>query len=142
MGLTPDQFYEMTFREFELYLEGYQDRVDQVLEILSWVQANLINIHIPRGKPRVTPEKIKPRSIARRQREREQSAGREVEEETIDTSQLDSALNKATDPKERARLARQRAKQKREMAEQMKDADSFWNSSEGKRAKAILEDED
>lgn len=66
MGLRPDEVYEMTMREFEVYSEGYAIRWDRALEVLAWVQANLINVHIPKGKPRITVDGLLPRGARSR----------------------------------------------------------------------------
>ena len=57
-GLKPWEFMRMTPREFELWCEGRQIDFERDLEKSAWEQANLINVHIPRGKPRLRKEKI------------------------------------------------------------------------------------
>lgn len=66
MGLHPDEVYGMTLREFEVYSEGYAARWDRVVEVLAWMQANLINVHVPKGKPRVTVDALLPRGARSR----------------------------------------------------------------------------
>lgn len=51
----------MTFREVELVLEGQALWWERLEFLLAWMQANLINIHIPKGKSRLTVEKLLPR---------------------------------------------------------------------------------
>lgn len=116
----------MTVREVEVYIEGQRDRDDWLLEVLAWVQANLINVHVPRGKARVKPDSLLPRSARRRK------GGADEAPETL------AALDAGGDPK--ARLAamkeRARARQDRE------DAERFAASTEGRRMMQLLGEED
>lgn len=124
-------------REFELYLEGYQDRIDSVLDILSWLQANLINIHIPRGKPRVTAEKIRPRN---RRKRREQS-DEQIDAEIENLSRMFSSGPESQ--KDEARAARERARNRVLRKQEEEDSKRFWGSNQGNRIKKLLEvDED
>jgi hypothetical protein len=93
------------------------------------MQANLINIHIPRGKPRLTVDKILPRGKRRRDR-------KAVEDDSEAILEVQQALG--GDPKEIA-LARMRAQQTkiREKRER-EEAESFWNSPEGARVLEYL----
>lgn len=120
----------MTSREFELWLEGYRDRLDRWVELLAWTQANLMNIHIPRGKPRMTVEKLLPKGKKKRGR-------KDVDEDALFAVQ--QAL--ADDPAEVAR-ERMRAKQNRLRSKQEEDeARQFWNSPEGRRIGDYLREE-
>jgi hypothetical protein len=69
MGLLPEHVWSMTLREFELYAEGYAIRWDAFLEALAWVQANLLNAQIPKGKAKLTVEKLLPRGVRTRRKQ-------------------------------------------------------------------------
>lgn len=43
VGLLPDQWWEMTPREFELHVKGFRNRMERELERLAWHAANIIN---------------------------------------------------------------------------------------------------
>jgi hypothetical protein len=122
VGLTPDQVYGMTFREIELYAQGQRDRDDWLLEVLAWVQANLINIHIPRGKPRVRPDTLLPRSTRRRRADTDDTAIERVEEGT------------GSDPKARMEALKRRVRARVER----EDQERFWSGAEGRRMLSLL----
>jgi hypothetical protein len=65
VGLTPQEFYAMTFREFELYAEGHSETWARIWETLAWVQANLINVHVGKGKG-VKPQQLLPKGLRRK----------------------------------------------------------------------------
>jgi hypothetical protein len=58
----------MTLREFELYVEGYSDNWDRIRELMAWVQTNLINIHVPRGKRKVRTSDLLPKTNRKKKR--------------------------------------------------------------------------
>lgn len=58
----------MTFREFELYLQGHEEWWERVMELLAWTQANLINIQISRGK-KLTVDDLLPRRVKQKRRQ-------------------------------------------------------------------------
>ena len=66
-GLTPDQFYRMTLREVELWIQGREDMWSRIMEVLAWMQTNLINIHIAKGR-RVTMDDVLPRGVRKKRR--------------------------------------------------------------------------
>lgn len=119
VGLTADQVYGMTVREVEVYIEGRREHDDWMLEVLAWLQANLINVHVPRGKARVKAEALLPRSAKRRR-----------SDATDDMAMLDNG----SDPRARLEAAKARARAKREREE----AEHFANSPEGRRMVALL----
>lgn len=108
----------MTFRETELFIEGRRERDDWALEVLAWVQANLINVHVGKGR-RVRPDQLLPRSTKRRKQ-----ADAELE------------IDAGDDPKDRVEASKRRA---RERAER-EDAERFQASPEGRRMVALLDD--
>lgn len=120
----------MTMREFELWLEGYRSRQDSAIELLAWVQANLINIHIPRGKPRVTPKKLLPKNHGKRK----MGADDELSTEEMDEIMIATAAT----TKERMAVTKARLKAKQELEE----ARAFWSSPEGQRIRELTREED
>lgn len=125
LGLSPDQVFSMTFRELELCAEGFALRRRWDHETLAWVQANLINIHVPRGKARVRAEDLAPRRA-----------------EEIDDGSVEGSVEEMTravdgrviSPKERHERNVRRIVERRDR----EDRDAFWGSLEGKRAEDVL----
>lgn len=114
-GLKPAEFYDLSEREFEIWLEGRAELQDKVMQICAWVQTNLLNIQIPKGKPRITVDKLLPR----RARKPVQSA-----------EELDLAVELLTASSGQAqRLRAKQARRKEEAAE----ARRFWASPEGRK---------
>lgn len=50
LGITPGDFWDLTPLELRLYSDGVAQRQDREMQILAWMQANLINVHIAKGK--------------------------------------------------------------------------------------------
>jgi hypothetical protein len=99
------------------------------------MQANLINIHVPKGKPKVTVEKLRPKGSRRRGRDRDV-------QDAVDDSELSAVMTEApADPKEAARAAMQRARDRREGREHAEESTRFWDGPEGRRMKELLGEE-
>lgn len=109
----------MTYREIELWIEGQNEARTWLLEALAWTQANLINIHIPRGKPKTRPDQLLPK---RRRRS--------SDDETV-KQQLDEELSPLQDPKARLEEMKRRAR------ERMRDKE-FEDWKKSKEAAKIL----
>ena len=116
----------MNDREFELYCAGYQKRIYMVREILSEMQANLINIHIPKGKGKVKPDDIFKRPM--------DSVEQQIEEEQylkqLEEMELEVDLKKEdgeTDAEYLKRYAKEREKRERER--DRADQERWWWSS-------------
>jgi len=50
----------MTFREIELWIEGQQEHREWTMDILAWVQVNLVNVHVAK-KDRISIDTLRPR---------------------------------------------------------------------------------
>lgn len=50
IGITPDQFWGLTPYELHLYAQGVGEKRDRDMSALAWMQANLINVHIGKGR--------------------------------------------------------------------------------------------
>jgi hypothetical protein len=59
MGLTPDQFWDLTFREFALYSRGHEYRLARQWDMASTILALLANVNSGKGK-RFTPSDFHP----------------------------------------------------------------------------------
>ena len=106
------------------------------MDVLAWMQANLINIHIPRGKPRLTVDKLRPKGVKSRRKE-EGDEGPTADE----IAQLDLAFSEPMDPKERVKQEAARITQKRKEKEITEDSARFWSSREGRRVKELFGEE-
>lgn len=53
--MRPDEFWSLTPAEIYDLSEGYQDRMDDTMQILAWHAANIMNVHL---KKKVTPKKL------------------------------------------------------------------------------------
>ena len=60
-GLTLDQFWSLTPREFRLVLRAKKLQQNLDLELLAWHAKNVMNVHLPRGK-QMTIDKLLGRS--------------------------------------------------------------------------------
>ena len=135
-GLRPDQYRAMSERDFELYCQGYAKRIYQARELLAEVQANLINIHIPRGKGKVKPEDIfrRPKDEFELRLEEEQYAQQLIEMELeIEVQRQDDE----TDAEFIARHNAAREAKEREMDLEAREA-QWWSSPLGKAMEKIL----
>lgn len=63
----------MTLREVELWMQGREDLWTRVMEVLAWMQVNLINIHVAKGT-RLTIEDVLPRGARKRKQEKDAPA--------------------------------------------------------------------
>lgn len=115
----------MTLREIEVWIEGRSADRHWQLRALAWTQANIINAQIPRGKPRLSVEKLLPKKP---------SAQESVPEPLPDLDAFDESIT----PEERARRARERVRAKR-AAEASRE---FWTSAEGRRILMLLGEQD
>jgi hypothetical protein len=119
--LRPDQFWEMTERELELWMEGQTLKWERIEDVLSWLQANLINIHIPRGKPKLTVEKIRPK------RQRPAATVDDVSDDDIRDSMAAFSEQFIKDP-----VKQEEARERRLMrAEARRENRRFWRTREG-----------
>ena len=99
------------------------------MELLAWTQANLMNIHIPKGKPRMTVDKLLPRGKRKRDR-------KEIDEEAL----LDVQQALSDNPAEAAKN-RLEAKMHKIRTSQMEEEDAaFWSSVEGRKLREMLEE--
>ena len=113
-----------------MWLEGYRERMDHELELLAWMQANLINIHIPRGKPRMTVDKLLPKGRKRRAR-------KDLDEDNLYA--VTQALSSDPVADAQKNIAR---KQQRIVERKLEEEESaFWKSAEGKRLANMLSEE-
>jgi len=110
----------MTGREFELWLEGWRDRQDQVLQNLAWVQTNLINYANGVKQP-MKIEKLLPKK------------GRKTksDEELL----LDVMAQTGTSSKEIRQTRRDIVRARKEEEESKR----FWESPEGRRLTEYLD---
>jgi hypothetical protein len=91
------------------------------MSMLAWAQVNLINVQIPRGKPRLTVDKLLPK------RQRKKAVSQADAEEAVDLL--------TASPKERIKLQASRAKARREAEEDAR----FWQSPEGRKLKQLAD---
>jgi len=99
------------------------------MEISAWAQANLMNVHIPKGKPRMTVDKLLPRGKRKRDR-------KEIDEEAL----LDVQQALADNPAEAAK-SRLEAKMEKIRASKAENEDAaFWDSVEGHKLREMLEE--
>lgn len=117
----------MTDRELEVFAAGVEDGRRVWRDLAAWLQVNLINSNIPRGKPRLRVEQILP-PMKRRTMD-----GAELELEVVDALPLPDNATPAE------KVAAMKARVRRTMA--VNDARDFWQSEEGRRIKAMLGDE-
>ena len=123
----------MTYRELELYIEGQEEARGWIRELMAWVQANLMNIHIPRGKPKVKPAQLLPRRDRRRRApETDEDAVREIE------AALGPLEATQGDPQARMTAAKVRAREKQDRSEWR----AFRESSEGRRLAELIGDDE
>jgi len=59
LGLTPDQFWDMTFREFSLYSRGHDFRLARQWDMAATILALLANVNSGKGK-RFSPADFHP----------------------------------------------------------------------------------
>ena len=50
MGIRPREFWELTPYELALYARGQTDKRHSDMEALAWLQSNLMNVQIAKGK--------------------------------------------------------------------------------------------
>lgn len=121
----------MTYRELELFIEGQEENRKFIRSTLAWVQANLMNIHVPRGKPRIKPQQLLPKSDKKQKNVSDEIAIAQFQAET-------AILRGANlNPKDRMEQAKQRALAKREKEEW----EAFINSKDGMRYLELREEE-
>ncbi len=98
---------------------GLTDARRRFREDLAWMQANLINIHIPRGKPKVKPDQLLP------------PAKQPMEAApVVDLPPLGPNATPAE------QVAHMKARVRASMSS--READEFWRSAEGRRIKSLL----
>lgn len=52
-----ESYRTMTRREFDAAVEGHRRRTKEQMQMLAWATANMINVHLPRGK-KVSPAEL------------------------------------------------------------------------------------
>ena len=57
-GIQPREFWRLTPWEVTLVTEAKAIADEGKLELVAWQTALLLNVHVPRGKPRVTVDKL------------------------------------------------------------------------------------
>ena len=116
-------------REFELYCQGYDDQIKRASQLLAWTQANLINIHVPKGKSKVKPEQLLPKP-----KRTDEDGESEIDEDEVKA--FEDAVSKRdsdiTDPKERAKAAVADAKARARAAQDQSDSDTYWRTKAGR----------
>lgn len=122
----------MTYREIELFIEGQDEARTWFLESLAWMQANLINVHVPRGKPRVRADQLLPKR--RKKKANDDEATRtELAEKLAPLS----AATTSEGPRARLEAVKARAR----ATQEAREWNEFRNSAEGKRIAALLDDD-
>jgi len=58
VGITPAQFWRLTPRELSVYVQGVGDRHEREMGMLAWLQANIMNMWVEKGKPKIRPESL------------------------------------------------------------------------------------
>ncbi len=48
LELKPDEFWELTYAEFEQMVKGYELRQEMEMQRTAWLAANLMNVHLKR----------------------------------------------------------------------------------------------
>jgi len=149
VGLRPGEFYDLTWREFELYCEGYQEQIDRQIDLLAWTQANLINVHIPKGKSRVKAEQLRPKRKRPQDGDDSPEGGLDMDEvrsfnegvnAKADKSGRDQDGTKPADsPKEQARAAVEDAKARARARQDDQDSSEFWSTQQGRDLQAFID---
>jgi len=125
VGLTPDQFYDLSYREFECVLEGYQRQVDLWMDLAAWAQANLINVHITKGK------KVKAADLRGKRAAVRNGTDDRSDEEIM--AELDIATG--GDPRDRMRARMKAAAAKAEREESQR----YMSSPAGQKLRKMVE---
>jgi hypothetical protein len=138
----------MSEREFELWALGFADRQQGTLEMLAWMQANLMNVHIPRGRSRIRPEHLLPKKGRQAKPER---ATADEDREALKTAEAvmgkvwggaqGSQAGKQKTPKEvfREMLEQKRAAKAAEEARIGQERDrAFWAAQRERRVMATV----
>lgn len=89
------------------------------MQMLAWLQVNLINIQLPRGKPRLTMDKILPKRARKKVEQSDEAVEEAVEMLTAKKSDLQ-------------RMRARRAAARRQAEEDAR----FWRSPEGTKLAA------
>jgi hypothetical protein len=119
--LRPDELWSMTEREIELWFEGQSEKWERTQDILAWVQANLINVHVPRGKPKLTVEKV-----------RGKRSTHVVDTRTDD--EIKDQIDEMAESYMRDPEARERARDRRLARRAQREEEArFWQTPEGDR---------
>ena len=79
-GVTPQQFWLLTWRELEMLCNGYEKRLARGKEIQRMILAGYLNAHRKPGSPPVNIEKMVPLITDRRQRKVDLMTAEEYEE--------------------------------------------------------------
>lgn len=99
------------------------------MRLLAWVQVNLINAQIPRGKPKLTVEKLMPRK-------RDDDADEARAERAQDDDEQVPHVSPGLSPQEQVRALNARMRR----IHARKDARDFWSGPEGRKMLSVLED--
>lgn len=57
VGIMPDQFWGLTFAEFNAVCGGYSDKLEHERTMLAWACANIMNMWAPKGR-RITVQRL------------------------------------------------------------------------------------
>lgn len=49
VGIKPAEFWDMTLREFSLYVRGYNEKTEREMDMLAWHAATTMNVHVKKG---------------------------------------------------------------------------------------------
>jgi hypothetical protein len=60
VGLTPAEFWNMTFKEIELACKGYETRMARIKEVPRVIAAILMNVNREKGRPAIRLEDVFP----------------------------------------------------------------------------------
>ena len=80
VGLRPDEFWRMTFKEVEVACRGYELRTARALELQRFTAAILMNANRKKGTRHIRPEDIMPLATDRKHKKVELITADEFEE--------------------------------------------------------------
>lgn len=122
-GLTATHVADLSDREIELFILGQEDAKQWNVMMLAWVQSNLINVQLPRGKG-VTAMEIA-RTVLPADRMPAAAQG-DPEDLVVE--------NEKADPFERVRALKDRVRRK----EAARERKAFWTSPDGRKLARLL----
>jgi len=117
-GLKPAEFWALTPRELETYLRGFNERLELERDFLAEQTLPLVNVHVPRGKPKVSMRHLRPKR------------GKKKLEEAEDIESGVAEVLGGVSMREKVEIARRRWDAKEERV--------YWKSDEGRRLRAVI----